>query len=231
MPAVFLTARWEKLFLLTFAVEPQKLLPYLPKGIDLDMLDNQAFVSFVAFDFLDTRLKGFHIPFHVNFPEINLRFYVRKGEKRGVAFIREFVPKFWIAQVAQTLYNEPYKKIAMTSNWQESAQKIQLEHHFAGFELKVQADNATFLPKEDSLEHFFKEHDCGFGTNHQGQTLEYAVEHPFWEVYKNVNYKLNLDFGKLYGKEWEFLNKAEVFSTVLAKGSPIKVFGAEKVQV
>lgn len=226
MANVFLTARWERLFLLTFAVEPAVLLPYLPKGLVLDTLDGKAFLSFVAFDFLDTRLKGVPIPFHTDFPEINLRFYVRKGEKRGVAFIREFVPKFWIAQTARTIYNEPYRKIYMKSNYKVQKNILEVQHFFSDFELKVWAENETFVPKTDSLEHFFKEHDCGFGTNHRGQTLEYAVEHPVWEVYKNVNYELKLDFGKLYGAEWEFLNRAEVFSKVLAKGSEIKVFEA-----
>ncbi len=51
--------------------------------------------------FLDTRVMDFLVPFHVNFEEVNLRFYVRReteGEvRRGVVFIKEIVPRFAIA--------------------------------------------------------------------------------------------------------------------------------------
>ncbi len=133
MANVFLTARWERLFLLTFAVEPAVLLPYLPQDLELDTIEGKAFLSFVAFDFLDTRLKGVPIPFHTNFPEINLRFYVRKGRKRGVAFIREFVPKFWIAQTARTIYHEPYQKISMRSNYKIQENILKVQHFFCRF--------------------------------------------------------------------------------------------------
>lgn len=47
--------------------------------------------------FLNTQLLGISVPFHRNFEEVNLRFYVKKWEnqiwKRGVVFIKEIVPK------------------------------------------------------------------------------------------------------------------------------------------
>ena len=42
--------------------------------------------------FLNTRVLGIQVPFHVNFEEVNLRFYVRyqdEGEwKRGVVLLK-----------------------------------------------------------------------------------------------------------------------------------------------
>src|SRR5882672_8618368 len=87
----FLTARWTNLFLATYAVPQELLRPRLPPGLDLDLRDGQAFVSLVAFDFLDTRVLGVPWPGYRNFPELNLRFYVRHGERRGVVFVREYV--------------------------------------------------------------------------------------------------------------------------------------------
>src|SRR5262245_23022935 len=89
MPRAFLTARWSNLFLATDAVPPALLRPRLAPGLDLDTRDGQAFVSLVAFDFLDTRVLGVPWPGYRNFPELNLRFYVRHGGERGVMFIRE----------------------------------------------------------------------------------------------------------------------------------------------
>ena len=60
--------------------------------------------------FLNTKLLGVKVPFHVNFEEVNLRFYVKRRVgneyKRGVVFIKEIVPKAAITFVANTIYNE-----------------------------------------------------------------------------------------------------------------------------
>jgi uncharacterized protein YqjF (DUF2071 family) len=91
---VFLSAEWRNLVNLTYGVPPDLLAPHVPPGLELDIFQGMAHVSFVAFDFLDTRVKGIHVPDHVNFPEVNLRFYVNYKGRRGVVFIREYVPKF-----------------------------------------------------------------------------------------------------------------------------------------
>src|SRR5438270_13540279 len=88
MPVPFLTARWSNLCLLSYAVPPTLLENRLPAGLELDTRDGQAFVSLVAFDFLDTRVFGIPWPGYRNFAELNLRFYVRQGEERGVVFLR-----------------------------------------------------------------------------------------------------------------------------------------------
>lgn len=80
------------------------------------------------------------------------------------------------------------------------------------------------MPSKDSLEHFFKEHQWGFGLSKKGSTLVYRVEHPFWQIYPVKKYFLDLDFGILYGKSWEFLNSEKPFNITLAAGSEIKVF-------
>src|SRR4030095_306783 len=103
---VFLSARWENLIIISYKIDPSLLEPYMPPDLEVDTIDGNAFISLVAFDFLDTKVKGMKVPFHVNFPEINLRFYVKNKEKRGVVFIREFVPRTVIAFFANAFFNE-----------------------------------------------------------------------------------------------------------------------------
>ncbi|MGH7597707.1 MAG: DUF2071 domain-containing protein [bacterium] len=100
----FLSAYWQNLINLTYRVNPKLLLPDLPRGLELDLLDGKAHVSLVAFAFLDTRVKGCKIPFHINFPEVNLRYYVNCKGKRGVVFLREYVPRYCIALIADKQY-------------------------------------------------------------------------------------------------------------------------------
>lgn len=227
---VFLSAEWRNLINLTYEVEPDLLEEYLPKGIELDTaLNGKAHVSLVAFDFLNTRVKGLSIPWHINFPEINLRFYVRYQGQVGVVFIREYVPKHCIAWVANRIYNEPYQAIPMRSVVTKADFEMTALHTFRkkgrDFSIAASGGAESIIPGHESTEHYFKEHTWGFGTAHSGKTMCYRVEHPVWRVYPFKDFKLHVDFGFLYGSKWAFLNEATPTYKVFAEGSAVKVLG------
>src|SRR5688500_11199158 len=112
MSKIFLEAEWRKLAMANYAVDKNLLTKYLPYKTEIDCWDNTCYVSLVGFMFLNTRVKGFKIPFHINFEEVNLRFYIRYKHKnewrRGVVFIKEIVPKHALTLVANTVYGENY---------------------------------------------------------------------------------------------------------------------------
>jgi uncharacterized protein YqjF (DUF2071 family) len=223
----FLTAEWKHLCLFTYAVDPERLLPHLPPGLTLDTRGGRAFVSLVAFDFLNTRVLGMSLPGYRDFPEINLRFYVKQGETRGVAFIREYVPRRLVAWLARTLYNEPYKAARMTSHVRESEHALEVEHMLSisgrTQRLRVLARRNESVPGDDSTAHFFKEHSWGFGRSRRGQLLRYEVRHPVWATYPVERFDLDWEFGRVYGPEWADLSQATPVSVVLARGSAIRV--------
>jgi uncharacterized protein YqjF (DUF2071 family) len=109
----FLTAEWRDLVMANYAVAPRLLADFVPPGTALDFHDGKCFVSLVAFMFLDTRVLRVPVPFHVNFEEVNLRFYVKRETpeemRRGVVFVKEIVPRLAIATVARVFYGEPYE--------------------------------------------------------------------------------------------------------------------------
>src|SRR5436190_624820 len=134
MPKPFLTADWRYLAMLNFAVDPEVLQPLVPAGTELDFHDGQTFLSVVGFLFLDTRVIGLPIPMHRDFEEVNLRFYVRRKSvdqwRRGVAFIRELVPRPAIAIVARTFYGEPYLSVPMRHLLEEREGRIHVEYQW-----------------------------------------------------------------------------------------------------
>ncbi len=242
MPRPFLTARWTNLALLTYAVDPALLAPVVPAGLELDthpQWPGRGLVSLVAFDFQDCavldlrwRIPGTHL---VNFPEVNLRFYVRTPgathapSTRGVCFIKELVPSRLVSLAARWVYNEPYFAARMRSRTQVRDAQRTVEHHFTSprgidHALRVTADDQPFTPPPDSVEHFFKEHDWGFGRDRRGRTLTYRVEHPIWRVYPIQNVHSPVNFGAIYGSQWAFLASQQPVSTVLAEGSHVAVF-------
>ncbi len=229
----FLTAEWRNLINITYKVPPALLTPYLPEHTTLDVQKGNAFVSLVAFQFLNTKVKGLKIPFHVNFPEINLRFYVKFRGERAVCFINEFVPKYCIALVANRIYNEPYEAYPMQTLVEKDAQDIKVYHRIEKegktSEIWLAAKNKPFTPAEDSIEHYFKEHDIGLGKDKKGRTLHYEVKHPVWQAYPVESHYLNFDFAHFYGEQWGFLQDETPYNIMLAEGSAIEVSPAGKV--
>src|SRR4051812_19695142 len=67
--------RWPTLSPPPSPAPPPPLDPPPPPALSLALRDGPAFVSLVAFDFLDPRVLGPPWPGHRHFPEINLRFY------------------------------------------------------------------------------------------------------------------------------------------------------------
>jgi len=214
--------------LFNYPVEDDVLTPHLPPGLQLDRWQGKAHVSLVAFDFLDTRVLGIPWPGFRNFPEINLRFYVTDGERRGVVFIREYVPQRWVAWMARTLYNEPYVAAPMHSQRTEHKEGICIQHTLTTGDteqrLQVMASGDPITPVENSQEHHFKEHQWGFGTSRKGQRLVYEVRHPHWEIIPVTDFQLDWSWDVAYGSQWAFLNATKPSSVVFALGSEIEVY-------
>lgn len=231
----FLTAQWTNVLLATYAVPRELLVPRLPPGLELDTRDGLAFASLVCFDFLDTRVLGIPWPEFRNFPELNLRFYVRRGEERGVVFVREFVPQRFVAWTARALYNEPYLATTMTSSVVDEPENIHVEHRltFGGrtHTMRVVGAKPAVVPGPESVEAFFKEHHWGYGKTRRGRTLRYHVWHPVWAVYPVREAHVDLDWATVYGPEWGVMQRATPASTVLAVGSVIAVYPKGKLAI
>ena len=133
-PSTFLRAEWKNLVMANYMIDPSALLPYLPHKTSLDLYNGQSFISLVGFMFTNTKMLGVTVPFHVNFEEVNLRFYVRcnnNGQwKRGTVFIKEIVPKPAISFVANKLYHEKYSTMPMKHFLRETPEEINLGYHW-----------------------------------------------------------------------------------------------------
>jgi hypothetical protein len=223
----FLTARWEHLILANYPVPEALLRPHLPPGVDLDRRAGACWASLVAFQFLDTRVLGVPWPGFRNFPEWNLRFYVRRGDDRGVCFVREFVPQRLVAWVARTLYNEPYQSARLTMAVTPTADRVDAAYtvRWGGtvHRLAATGDGTTVRPGPDSDEVWFKEHRWGFGTSRRGRLVRYEVTHPEWAVHPVRSSAIEVDWGRLYGPEWAVMNGVEPAFMVLAAGSAVSV--------
>ncbi|WP_419870455.1 YqjF family protein [Chryseobacterium sp. CT-SW4] len=225
----FLKAEWRKLAIINYEIAPEVLLPYLPEGTELDFYQGKCYVSLVGFMFLNTKLLGLSIPFHRNFEEVNLRFYVKKKEndvwKRGVVFIKEIVPKPALTLVANSIYKESYQTMPMKNQIHRREDELLIKYSWkdkSWYSIEIKAEHKQRPMVVDSEFEFITEHYFGF-TKYRNKTSEYEVVHPKWNYYKVKDYQIDIDFKKVYGKDFESLNEKGPLSVMLAEGSEIEV--------
>ena len=225
----FLTAEWKNLLMLNYAVDPSLLEPFIPVGTELDAFEGKTYLSLVGFEFNRTRVLGFAVPFHQNFEEVNLRFYVRRGSKRGVVFIRELVPKYAVATVARLFFQENYSCVPMSHRIGDAGVEYAWNLGSNRCAMKIETEGESFVPPEGSLSQFVTEHYWGYTTHKGGGSLEYEVQHPPWRVWsaKQASFCGNAD--GLYGAEIAQVLKREPDSAFLAVGSPVTVFMSRKI--
>ncbi|MCB0360096.1 MAG: DUF2071 domain-containing protein [Bdellovibrionales bacterium] len=232
----FLTAEWRYLAMLNFEIDPDVLRPLVPQGTEIDFFRDKTFVSLVGFRFLNTRVCGVAIPWHRDFEEINLRFYVvrnTEGEvRRGVCFVKEIVPRRAIATVARTIYGEPYVALPTESRVEyrpdsDTISSVEYRWKFSGewnF-LSLSSSHALSEPAIDSEEAFIAEHYWGY-THRRMKTSEYRVEHPPWKIWTADQVDFRCDVEALYGEAFvPFLAKPPT-SAFIAAGSPVAVYPA-----
>jgi uncharacterized protein YqjF (DUF2071 family) len=233
----FLTAAWRHLAMLNYEVPRRLLEPLVPAGTELDAFDGVVLTSVVGFRFLDTRVLGIPIPWHRDFDEVNLRFYVRGRDDdgawhRAVVFIRELVPRRAIALVARWRYNEPYLAVPMRHD-------LALEHaakgapgraayswrmHGRWHRLEVGTAGLPAVPKPGSEAEFVAEHYWGYTTQRDGSSMKYQVAHPPWRVWDAAAAELDCDVRTVYGAGFAEYLSGPPRSALLAEGSPVTVY-------
>jgi uncharacterized protein YqjF (DUF2071 family) len=168
---------------INYEVPPESLAARVPAGTELDLFEGRALVSAVGFRFLDTRIRGVAIPFHRNFDEVNLRFYVKRqvGDevRHGVVFIRELVGPPFVALIARLAYNEPYELAAVR---RVKSAPGRTEYAWGRGRIGATWASMPAIPAEGSEPAFVTQRHWGYTRQRDGSTIEYHVTHPPWNV-------------------------------------------------
>jgi len=239
MSRIFLTAEWRKLIMAQYTVDPAILEPFVPAGTEIDLYQGKCLVSVVGFLFDHVRVKRIRVPFHARFEEINLRFYVLRKEaygpyKRGVVFIREFVPRTCISLVARKVYEEPYAVLPTSHSIKRVGNSLDVRYSWL-FRKKWQTMSveASQIPQPiapGSEEAFLTEHYWGYTRRQEGGTSEYEVQHPAWQVYPITRHRIYVDYATVFGPAFSGLNRREPDSVLLAEGSPVSVMSGTRLK-
>lgn len=222
--------------MVSWEVPAEALRPFLPRGTELDDRDGRHYASMVGFRFTRTRLRGLAIPFHQDFDEVNLRFYVRRRVdgtwRRAAVFVSEIVPKPAIAWTARLLYNERYRWCRMRHHLGDGplpAVRFEWRAHGRWQALGATQAAPAALPAADSLDAFISEHYYGYSAQRDGGTLEYAVRHPAWRLAPVHDVRFDADVARLYGAPFAAPLAAAPANAFLAEGSDVAVAAGVRI--
>jgi uncharacterized protein YqjF (DUF2071 family) len=226
---VFLSASWHNLAMFNFTIDPQILEPYVPAGTELDYFHRRTFVSIVGFQFVNAKALGIALPFHRDFEEVNLRFYIVRptpeGPRRGVVFLHEIAPKWLVSLVARWFYNEKYVTMPMRHRIElPGAGKVQYEwwHGNRWNGVTANIHGLALPPLAGSEEEFITEHYWAYTRQPDGTTMEYQVEHPPWRIWPASSARFDCNVEAIYGKQFAPYLR-EPSSAFVADGSPVTV--------
>lgn len=239
----FLTTCWTELLLLNFRVPCEVIASLAPPGTEADLFEDQTYISVVGLQFRDTRVLGCAVPGHVHFPEINLRYYVRRRAagkiRRGVVFVQEIVPSRLIALVANRLFHEHYvcRPMAVAPPaasplpgrtnlvrycWRSESRWNKLEGRLA---------TSYRRPSANSFDQFIVEHYWGYTLGRDGVTREYRVAHEPWQVAAAEEVVWDCDVARSYNTPLGRYLESPPASALIADGGPVEVFPGRRIKV
>jgi len=227
-PGVFLTADWRYLSMVNFEIAPELLVAWLPEGTESDEFQGKTLVTLFGMRFCNTRVLRIPVPFHRDFSEVNLRFYVRRvtagGVRPGIVVIKEIVPLRAVAWVARTLFQENFEahpmrhQIDSNENGVTAKYEWCRERQWSG--LTVRAAGEAREPAAGSVEEFVTERYFGYTRLPNGGTAEFEVQRSPWRIWCATEACLHGDMTATYGETFAEVLSATYHSAWIADGSP-----------
>ena len=182
---------WHNVLFAHWRVPLEPLRELVPKGIDIDLFNGQAWVSLVAFDLI--KLRPHFIPSFPpvsDFIEINMRTYVIRNGKTGIYFFSLETDKAVSAWLGRLGIGLPYMKSTI-SHQKGTYLSVNKKH---GFHLEVSYEPEEELIKNKSkLDKWLTERYCLF-LERFGKIRGNDVHHFEWPLQKVKVTKLDLHY-------------------------------------
>ncbi|MEI9917169.1 MAG: DUF2071 domain-containing protein [Bacteroidota bacterium] len=94
---------------------------------------------------------------------------------------------------------------------------------------RVERKNTHDHPRRQRKKSLSPNSNWGYTKVNDQHCSEYQVDHPRWEIYPVRSYRIDVDFGKVYGEAFKCLESMKPSSIFLAEGSAISVLNSRKV--
>jgi uncharacterized protein len=181
-----MTQTWHDLLFAHWRVPPDALRGSVPPQFPLDLFEGDAWIGIVPFHMTNVSPRGVpSLPWVSDFPELNVRTYVRVGDRPGVYFFSLDAGNRLAVRAARMVLNLPYYSASMlvTPRGDDVEYRARRERT-AGtvFHAIYGPAGAASPPAQGSLEYFLTERYCLYHVDHRGQPYRLEIHHPPWPL-------------------------------------------------
>jgi uncharacterized protein len=173
---------WLELLFAHYPIDLETVRARVPPSLELDSYDGHAWVSVAAFRIDPFRTRG--VPMALNFPELNLRTYVRRDDRPGVYFFSLDADSKAAVLAARTLFRLNYYEaaIAFVEGTHFDFTSRRLDRPRANFHAKYRPAGERFKAQAGSIEEWLVERYCLYAARTASSTFRVDVHHAPWEL-------------------------------------------------
>ncbi len=178
---------WEDLLFLHWSVDPSWLQTLLPPQLEVDQFDHKAWIGIVPFEMNRIRFRGLpSIPFASSLLELNVRTYVKYGERQGVYFFSLDASHLAGVKIARNIFHLPYfqAKMGKKNNGKQINFWSSRTHNGgeqADYHVVYEPVGVPYISKKGDLDFWLTERDRLFIVR-KGKVMEGKIRHDRWPL-------------------------------------------------
>lgn len=184
--AWIMTQTWHDLLFAHWIVDSDGLRSRVPAELTLDLFEGNAWLGIVPFHMTNVAPRGVpSLPWISEFPELNVRTYVRVGDKPGIYFFSLDAGNVLAVQAARLLLNLPYVTASMKVREERGGveyESVRNGRRPAEFSAGYRPEGPVFIAASGSLEYFLTERYCLYARDHGGRPYRLDIHHPPWPL-------------------------------------------------
>ena len=189
-----ISQQWRELTFMHWKIDPERLKPHLPDGLESDLFEGDAYVGVIPFLMKNVRPRGLpSVPGISTFAEFNVRTYVVKDGQRGVFFLTLDAKSLVTCFYAPRAYGLAYRYAKAKIKHKGDALQWRSRRSSDGAELigSTMPKGSIQTCNSNTLEHFLFERYCLY-TEHKGCLRRAYVYHQPWSFQEaEVNLESN----------------------------------------
>lgn len=185
--------RWHDLLFAHWPLDPDAVRPLIPSALELDTYEDRAWIGVVPFRMSGVRPYGAPEPLSAAMPEINVRTYVRIGDRGGVWFFSLDTPSWPAVVGARLLYRLPYFRARIDVRGAVAPEGGEGEIFYRSFRAHPGAPaaefEATYAPtgpageaRPGSLEDWLTARYRLYAADRRGRVRYGDIDHPPWPL-------------------------------------------------
>lgn len=221
----------------SYAVPPDEVAPFLPGNLTPMTIDGRAYISLVGVELTKVRVLGLAGPGFRRVPAVELRVHVQPTQEdanaAGTWTVRAHVSRRLVAWGARLLYHEPVEVTSMQPVRREPREHVEVTYRldWNGREqrIRVRGERPPVMPVSDALAPPLLRPDWRYTTTRNGTLLRTRIERPETPIHRVQEHHVTVRWTDVYGKIGRLLTDRSPTLVLLSPGTPVTLRWRERV--